>query len=242
MTDVGKIDIEFIGGNCPVQAEGTIDGAPFYFRARGNGWRIGIGGDTVADPDWSTFGEWDNAGWMLEGEALELIEKAAALWRDMGRPLGGQSCAAGPGTRSVAGEPDLQGIEARARAATAGPLVATPQFGEDGHGIVAQVFGPDGDGPLVAHFDFPNGTANAIFFAAARDDILALIQVVREQMAELHRKREEIGRQSGEIGNLKRAHDFRVSELLEANNAEVERRRAAEGKVRHIQSLISGAD
>lgn len=242
MTDLEKIDIEFIGGNCPVQAEGKIDGVPFYFRARGSGWRIGIGGKPVGEPDWVTFGERESASWMLMGEARELIEKAAALWRSRGRPLGTQSCAAGPGTRSVAGEPDLQGIEARARAATAGPLVATPKIGEDGHGIVAQVFGPDGDGPLVAHFDFPNGTANAIFFAAARDDILALIQVVREQMAELHRKREEIERQSGEIGNLKRAYDFRVSELLEANNAEVERRRAAEEKVRHTQSLISGAD
>lgn len=29
-------------GNCPVQAEGTIDGFPFYFRARGGSWKLSI--------------------------------------------------------------------------------------------------------------------------------------------------------------------------------------------------------
>ena len=39
-----------IGGNCPVQAEGRIDGLPLYFRARSSHWSLGIGGDPVASP------------------------------------------------------------------------------------------------------------------------------------------------------------------------------------------------
>lgn len=38
------IIIDSFGGNCPVQAEGTIDGKPFYFRARGSSWSMSIGG------------------------------------------------------------------------------------------------------------------------------------------------------------------------------------------------------
>ena len=30
--------IDWCGGNCPVQAEGKINGKPFYFRARGECW------------------------------------------------------------------------------------------------------------------------------------------------------------------------------------------------------------
>ena len=48
-----EIVIESIGGQCPVQAEGTIDGKPFYFRARNAYWSIGIGGeDVVCSPEW----------------------------------------------------------------------------------------------------------------------------------------------------------------------------------------------
>lgn len=134
------IEIEFIGGNCPVQAEGKIDGTPFYFRGRGNGWRIGIGGGPVGKPDWSTFGECESAGWMLEGEARELIEKAAALWRSMGRPMDGQSCPCGQ---------------------LADPFVGAPQLGANGHGFAAEFFAAQSDEPSVAHFDptgAPKGT------------------------------------------------------------------------------------
>lgn len=80
------LQIETIGGNCPVQAEGTIDGVPFYFRARGRRWSMGIGGDPVGEPEWLCQCSWgdgpgDNrfaAGWMSEVEALRLIEWCAA--------------------------------------------------------------------------------------------------------------------------------------------------------------------
>lgn len=39
------------GGNCPVQAEGKINGLPFYFRSRGGHWSLSIAktpnGDTL---------------------------------------------------------------------------------------------------------------------------------------------------------------------------------------------------
>lgn len=74
-----------IGGNCPVQAEGTIDGHSFYFRARGSRWSIEIGGDIDAgNPLWTyseSYGVWPDAGWMPEVEALAFIEKAAEHFR-----------------------------------------------------------------------------------------------------------------------------------------------------------------
>lgn len=78
---MAEIVVSLIGGNCPVQAEGTINGKEFYFRARGQRWRIGIGGDVVGDPDWSysePYGESQyDAGWMDERVALEMIKLAA---------------------------------------------------------------------------------------------------------------------------------------------------------------------
>lgn len=75
------VQIDQIGGNCPVQAEGTIDGEPFYFRARGNRWSIGIGGDTVSAPSWfyqEPYGkEPFLAGWMSPGQARAFIAEAA---------------------------------------------------------------------------------------------------------------------------------------------------------------------
>ena len=75
-----------IGGLCPVQAEGTIDGKPFYFRARGSAWSIGIGGEPVGSPEWShrePYGDGQfDAGWMRLHEARAFIEQAAQRYHD----------------------------------------------------------------------------------------------------------------------------------------------------------------
>ena len=81
-----EIRIDMIGGNCPVQAEGLIDGAPFYFRARGARWSLSVGGaDVVGSPDWyheEPYGDGPfDAGWMEETEARAFIEKGADLYR-----------------------------------------------------------------------------------------------------------------------------------------------------------------
>lgn len=80
------IRIDQIYGACPVQAEGTIDGKDFYFRARGNHWTIGIGGDAVMSPEWShreAYGDSPyGAGWMAQYEVLAFIAKAVKLYSD----------------------------------------------------------------------------------------------------------------------------------------------------------------
>lgn len=77
--------IDQLGGNCPVQAEGTIDGQPFYFRARGEHWAFHVGADDpVGDPEWTYAEEYPGgryaAGWMSEDEARAFINRAANLY------------------------------------------------------------------------------------------------------------------------------------------------------------------
>lgn len=75
------VDIVELGGNCPVQAEGTIAGKPFFFRARGSSWRLSVGdGDPIGNPEWTyqeDYGENYEAGWMEEKEAIRFILQAA---------------------------------------------------------------------------------------------------------------------------------------------------------------------
>lgn len=84
MTDQG-LQIDWLGGNCPVQAEGTIDGVPFYFRSRGDKWSFGVGPEPVGDPEWEhiePYGEWPEAGWITTEQAEAFINKAVAIYRE----------------------------------------------------------------------------------------------------------------------------------------------------------------
>ncbi len=82
-----------------MQAQGKIDGEPFYFRARGDSWSLSIGSedkddsnlgvhgrDVVGNPSWEYEEEYGDgpydAGWMKEDVARQMIEKAAKMWRD----------------------------------------------------------------------------------------------------------------------------------------------------------------
>lgn len=76
------IKIEYLGGNCPVQAEGTINGIHFYFRARGSHWVMIIGDDT--ETGWISVHQWNNAGKMSEEEAKRIIEKCAQEFANEG--------------------------------------------------------------------------------------------------------------------------------------------------------------
>jgi len=85
------VDIRMDGpsGYCPVQAEGTINGSPAYFRARHNSWRLTIavnGKDPVLPKEEDTLYERSEdykpdepfaAGYMSHEEALEIIERCA---------------------------------------------------------------------------------------------------------------------------------------------------------------------
>ncbi len=89
------IDIEGdIGGNCPVQGDGTVYGHAWYFRARGQHWSfhisaIGHEADVVdageGSPGWCVFEQWGeheyDAGWMPEDVAWQMIAKSVDLWR-----------------------------------------------------------------------------------------------------------------------------------------------------------------
>ena len=73
------LEVGYLGGNCPVQGEGTIGGKPFYFRARGSSWSLGIGGDPVSCPEWyheAWHGRWPDAGWISDGQAIAFVEAA----------------------------------------------------------------------------------------------------------------------------------------------------------------------
>ena len=87
------ITIDWLGGNCPVQAEGSIDGKRFYFRARGEHWefRVSESAETSAN-NWPDFfecfcheEEWGDgpydAGWMPEDVARQMIAKGAEAYR-----------------------------------------------------------------------------------------------------------------------------------------------------------------
>lgn len=82
-----EIIIDMLGGNCPVQAEGTVNGVSFYFRARGERWSMEIGeGAGDRDVAWEYtehYGETPYAaGWMEPNEARAFIEKAAKMYAE----------------------------------------------------------------------------------------------------------------------------------------------------------------
>jgi len=81
------VSLDWFGGSVPVQGEGTIDGLPLYFRARGAQWSLDIGRIDGSDrpPLWwhvESWGEWPEAGYMPEAIALAMIDKAVALYRE----------------------------------------------------------------------------------------------------------------------------------------------------------------
>lgn len=86
MTEASEgLVIDWLGGNCPVQAEGTIDGQKFYFRARGSKWSFSVGGELIWSPDWryeEPYGDGPYAaGWMSEEAARAFIDKAVGIYR-----------------------------------------------------------------------------------------------------------------------------------------------------------------
>ena len=77
------IQIDELGGNCPVQGTGQIDNYGFYFRARGSYWHMeiycGPEGTWEYGEDYGT--DYD-AGWMTQDEAVAFIQKAAELFHE----------------------------------------------------------------------------------------------------------------------------------------------------------------
>ena len=84
--------MDTIGGNCPVQAEGTVDGKAFYFRARGSRWTFTVAPTQAEMFDAPVYhleqpygeGPYD-AGWMPRHEALGFITAAIERYREQGK-------------------------------------------------------------------------------------------------------------------------------------------------------------
>lgn len=87
-----------IGGYCPVQGFGVVDGYTWYFRARGEHWEIGIAPTPGEGPEFedaavdATFekvgwcyhdkwGAWPDAGYMELDVAWGFIEQSIGKWR-----------------------------------------------------------------------------------------------------------------------------------------------------------------
>lgn len=90
--------VDWLAGISPLQATGNIDGYPFYFKARGIRWQIGIAPSAMDDPldafervmqgavNWWYYDEpygkeYGDAGYMPMGEALTFIEWSARQHR-----------------------------------------------------------------------------------------------------------------------------------------------------------------
>lgn len=71
------IVVGWLGGNCPVQAEGTFDGEAFYFRARGTQVTCEVGEWEWRGPEY----EWPDAGYISEAVARAFIGEAYGAWR-----------------------------------------------------------------------------------------------------------------------------------------------------------------
>lgn len=77
------IEYDWIGGQCPMQAEGTVDGVPFIFRSRGNRWTLEVGYFEATAWSYSEpYGEERfAAGWITGDQARQFVEKAAGIYR-----------------------------------------------------------------------------------------------------------------------------------------------------------------
>lgn len=84
-------ELEYLDGYAPVQAYGTVEGHPFYFRARGDRWRFVIAHQNAIDAacgieealferteGYGVPGGFD-AGFMEHDEAMNII--LTCLWQ-----------------------------------------------------------------------------------------------------------------------------------------------------------------
>jgi len=85
----------YVEGQCPVQGCGTVDGYPWYFRARWESWSMEIADDKTVDCEclplvgyscsgWVVEEDWGakyEAGYMEEFVAYEFIKKVVELFR-----------------------------------------------------------------------------------------------------------------------------------------------------------------
>jgi len=94
----GGVEID-VGGACPVQGEGTVDGCEVYFRSRGEFWSLeitadhddpfAVGAGPGGKPGWFFevgYGAWPDAGWMSGKHSKQCFLSAVNAWRKAGGP------------------------------------------------------------------------------------------------------------------------------------------------------------
>lgn len=78
-----RVHIESVKGSCPVIARGKIESLPFFFRARGDLWSLGIGKDDPENnPETYFESKYPGAGWMKKDEACQIIKTTAQTFFD----------------------------------------------------------------------------------------------------------------------------------------------------------------
>lgn len=84
--DAGLL-VDTLGGMCPTQAEGTMGGNPFYFRARHGSWELRVV-KPGCDPVWpdnkedlllNWSGDDPSNGWMEEPDVMAVLQRASEL-------------------------------------------------------------------------------------------------------------------------------------------------------------------
>jgi hypothetical protein len=85
--------IDYLGGYCPVQAEGTVNGVPFCFRARHQTWQMSIGSRPAG---WLRTERWgsdaEDAGWMDHDIARGIVERCAKEYVEGHHAKGDTDC------------------------------------------------------------------------------------------------------------------------------------------------------
>lgn len=135
------LDIQTLGGNCPVQGDGTVDSHRWYFRARGEAWSFEVWAEGIGIPvDDGNLG-WDlpmeepvfdigapynpedefGAGYMPEEDARRFIEESAQKFAEF-KAAGGLAMWTSPSARRLR---KRRRSERRRRALDFGNVIAT---------------------------------------------------------------------------------------------------------------------
>lgn len=73
------LHVNWVGGACPTQSEGTISGVPYYFRARHGEWYLNVGEKSVFSPDFRMTGDDPSAGFMEDEDVMAILRRGARI-------------------------------------------------------------------------------------------------------------------------------------------------------------------
>lgn len=79
--DDDGLDVDYMGGACPTQSEGRIQGVPFYYRARHGSWSLSIGEDPVGNGEINLMGDDPHAGFVPDEDVMPVLLMGNSLVR-----------------------------------------------------------------------------------------------------------------------------------------------------------------